>query len=97
VQYVLSLPATRDLQEITTYLAQNRTEASEEFLQDFNQRCQQLVRFPYSGRSYTELQENLRGLPLASYIILYRVVADTLEIVRVVDGRRDLRSLFEPS
>ncbi|WP_373872861.1 type II toxin-antitoxin system RelE/ParE family toxin [Microseira wollei] len=37
------------------------------------------------------------GLPLEGYIILYQVMTDRVEIVRVVNGKRDLRSLFTNS
>ena len=37
---------------------------------------------------------SLRGLPLASYIIFYRIIDDGIEIIRVVSGYRDLESLF---
>ena len=64
-------------------------------MQGFNQRCRQLASFPNIGRSYDDLQLGLRGLPLAGYIILYRVIDDGIEIVRVVNGRQDLRSLLD--
>jgi toxin ParE1/3/4 len=35
--------------------------------------------------------------PLDSYIILYRVIANGIEIVRVVSGYRNLKSLFSES
>jgi toxin ParE1/3/4 len=46
------------------------------------------------GRSYPELALQLRGIPLDGYIIFYKVTDDLTEIVRVVRGDRDLRSIF---
>ncbi len=94
-QYIISQPAIRDLEAISAYFAQVQVEAGEKFLQGFNQRCRQLASFPNIGRSYDDLQLGLRGLPLAGYIILYRVIGDGIEIVRVANGRQDLRSLFD--
>jgi toxin ParE1/3/4 len=94
-QYAISSPAIRDLESISSYFAEVNVEAGEHFLRGFRKRCQQLVNFPNIGRSYDALQTGLRGLPLDGYIILYRVVDDGLEIVRVVNGRQDLRSLFD--
>jgi toxin ParE1/3/4 len=53
------------------------------------------VSFPSIDRSYDELQVGLRGLPLEGYVILYRATDDEIEIVRVVNGRQDLGSLFD--
>jgi toxin ParE1/3/4 len=47
------------------------------------------------GRSYSHIRFDLRGIPLQSYIILYRLIDDGLEIVRVVNARQDLETLFQ--
>jgi plasmid stabilization system protein ParE len=54
-----------------------------------------LASFPGMGRRYDDLNPGLRGLPLEGYIILYRILEDGIEIVRVANGRQDLRSLFD--
>jgi toxin ParE1/3/4 len=94
-RYSISQPAIRDLESISSYFADVNVEAGEKFLQGFSKRCQQLVNFPNIGRGYDDLQANLRGLPLEGYIILYRAIDDGIEIVRVVNGRQDLESLFD--
>jgi toxin ParE1/3/4 len=96
-RYTISQPAIRDLESISAYFADVNVEAGEKFLQGFNKRCQQLVSFPSIGRSYDDLQAGLRGLPVDGYIILYRTMNDEIEIVRVVNGRQDLGSLFDRS
>ena len=94
-RYIISQPAIRDLESISSYFTDVNVDAGEKFLQGFSKRCQQLVNFPNIGRSYDDLQANLRGLPLESYIIVYRAIDDEIEIVRVVNGRQDLKSLFD--
>jgi len=47
------------------------------------------------GRSYGEIYPDLRGIPLDGYIIFYRVLDDGIEILRVVNARRDLPSIFK--
>ncbi|NER22169.1 MAG: type II toxin-antitoxin system RelE/ParE family toxin [Symploca sp. SIO1C2] len=42
------------------------------------------------GKFYTHLKPGLRGLLLMGYIIFYRVVEDSVEILRVVSGYRNL-------
>jgi toxin ParE1/3/4 len=94
-RYIISRPAIRDLESISSYFADVNVEAGEKFLQGFNRRCKQIASFPKSGRSYDDLQVGLRGLPLEGYIILYRSTDNGLEIVRVANGRQDLQSLFD--
>lgn len=96
-RYIISPAASRDLDEIADYFVGRNIEAGERLIQEFNQKCKKLVKFPNMGRSYAEIEPSLRGVPLDGYVILYRVREDSLEIVRVVSGYRDLSSLFSES
>ena len=96
-RYVINILASRDLNEIANYFAETRLEAGEQFFLKFSRKCQQLVAFPNSGKSYAQIRADLRGLPIESYIIFYRVLDDGVEILRIVSGRRNLPSLFEES
>jgi plasmid stabilization system protein ParE len=41
-----------------------------------------------------DIAKGMRGHVVAPFLILYRVEDDELLVVRIVDGRRDLNSLF---
>jgi toxin ParE1/3/4 len=94
-RYVINILATQDLKEIANYFTTHSIEAGEQFFRKFDRRCEQLINFPSIGRSYAEIYPDLRGLPLDGYIIFYRVLDDGIEILRVVNARRDLPSIFE--
>ena len=94
-RYVINILASWDLNEIADYFAENNLEAGERFFRAFNHKCQQLVAFPNSGKSYAEIRSNLRGISLEGYVIFYRVLDEGIEILRVVSGRRNFPSLFE--
>lgn len=96
-RYVINILASRDLNEIADYFAENSLEAGDLFFRDFNRKCQQLVAFPNSGKSYVKIRPDLRGLSLEGYVIFYKILDDGIEILRVVSGRRDFRTLFEES
>lgn len=96
-RYIISPAASQDLDEISDYFLRRNIEAGEQFVDSFEQKCQNLVKFPKIGRSYAEIEPTLRGVLLDSYVILYRVIEDGVEIVRVVSGYRDLESLFSES
>jgi toxin ParE1/3/4 len=86
--------AIQDLDDISDYFLERNIQAGEQLLQEFTKKCQNLAKFPTMGKSYSQIRFDLRGIPLQGYIILYRLIDDGLEIVRVVNARQDLESLF---
>ena len=92
--YLISPAASQDLDEISDHFLRRNIDAGEQFVNRFEQKCQNLVKFPNMGRSYAEIEPTLRGVPLDGYVILYRVIDEGVEIVRVVSGYRNLESLF---
>lgn len=77
-------------------IARDDPSAADRVLDAIEQRWQQLKHYPYSGVSREEIAPNLRHLVIRQYLILYRVGAETIEIVRVLHGRRKLdRSMIE--
>lgn len=95
MQYILAPAAIQDLQELTDYLADIDLESAERLLNKFENKCRYLVKFPKIGRTYSYIRPDLRGLPLNGHIIFYRLSDETLEILRVVKGNRDLEALFD--
>ncbi|MGB3651535.1 MAG: type II toxin-antitoxin system RelE/ParE family toxin [Rivularia sp. (in: cyanobacteria)] len=94
MQYVLAQEATQDLDEILDYFLSRNIDAGERFIQEFNKKCKYLTQFPNIGRSYANLDPTLRGIPVDGYILFYRVFEDTIVIVRVISGYRDLKTVF---
>lgn len=94
-RYVINALASRDLNEIADYFTENSVEAGERFFNAFNRKCQQLITFPNSGKSYAEIHPGIRGMSLEGYVIFYRILEDGIEVLRVVSGRRDFPALFE--
>ncbi|MEH2331353.1 type II toxin-antitoxin system RelE/ParE family toxin [Nostoc sp.] len=58
-RYVINILASRDINEIADYFAQTSVEAGERFFSEFNRKCQQLVAFPNSGKSYAKIRPDL--------------------------------------
>ena len=46
------------------------------------------------GTARPDLGEDLRVFSHKRYVIVYRALADGIEVLRVVDGARDYPSLF---
>ena len=53
-----------------------------------------LIENPRMGPARDDIRQGLRYLGSDTYLNLYRIVDDGVEIVRVVHGQRDLFGLF---
>jgi toxin ParE1/3/4 len=91
----ISPRASRDLEEIHDYIAQGSPRSAARFLETIERKLQTLTSFPQLGPSCEELATNLRCLPVGNYIIFYRPLDNGIEFVRVLHGRRDIKSIFE--
>jgi toxin ParE1/3/4 len=72
-QHIISPEANQDLEEIIDYFTSRNIDAGERFVDEFNKKCRYLANFPNMGRSYADIKDYLRGVPIENYIILYRV------------------------
>lgn len=88
--------ASRDIESIIDYMADGRGfDVAERFLDKINPRCRNLANFPNMRRSRDGILPSLRSFPIDSYLILYRLIEDGIEVVWVVSGYRDLDTLFD--
>jgi toxin ParE1/3/4 len=49
---------------------------------------------PKIGQARPDIGEGLRHFPMRPHLVLYRQIENGVEIMRFVDGRRDLRKLI---
>lgn len=91
---IFSGHARQDLIEIWLTIAQNDPIVADRILAEIEAKCSLLRRHPYIGRARSELLPDLRSFPRPPFVIFYRVSGQTVEIVRVLDGRRDLNAIF---
>jgi toxin ParE1/3/4 len=85
--------AEQDLVEIFWHICRDNPPAAEKFVRAVNAKCELLARQPYIGRARPDLRADLRSFPYGNYLILYRIVEDGVEIVRVVHAARNLDDL----
>ena len=86
--------ALRDLEEIQDYIAEDNPAAAARFIGFLRKTCAFLADNPHAGRARPELRPDLRSFPARRYVVFYRLLGDTLEIVNVVHGSRDIDALF---
>jgi toxin ParE1/3/4 len=82
--------AERDLVEIGNFIARDSPANAAQFVLRLEQHCSLLASHPLAGRVRDELAPGLRSLAYGRYVIFYRALDDTVEIVRVLHGARDL-------
>jgi toxin ParE1/3/4 len=93
-KYTVTARAEVDLTEIALYIADDNVEAAIYLTDRLYHEFELLADNPGAGRERSELSAGLRSFPTGNYIILYRVWAGAVSIVRVVHAARDLDEIF---
>ena len=92
--------AARDLEEICDYIDRHDSPARGEFvLERIERALQGLSEHPQRGNHPRELLDigirEYREVSFKSYRIIYRVVEDTVYVLVIADGRRDMQTLLQ--
>ena len=87
--------AEADLAEILGYLDQHNPSVAEHYATAFYEKGQALARLPEIGRGRPEIAPNLRSTLVKPYVLFYRLDGDVVQILRILHGRRDLRSIMQ--
>ncbi len=93
-RFRISQKADQDLEDIWVYHAQKDNLAADRLLALILDKFPMLAQFPEIGKARHELSKELRSFPVKPYVIFYKQVKDTIEIVRVLHQSRDIESLF---
>ena len=93
--------ARADLLEIYVMIGLEQPAAAERYFDRIEDKARLLKSQPRMGVRRSDIRPHMRMLVEAPYLILYRTDPDTdegpvrtVEIIRVVDGRRDLSGIF---
>lgn len=86
--------AEEDLIDIWIYIAQDNPVAADDLLDEIERRISLLADNPYLGPAREDIAEDCRYSPVGNYLILYRIIPNGIEVVRVVQGSRRLENLF---
>ena len=88
--------AGSDLDGIWLHIAMEAPAAADRLIDRLLERCRSLAAHPELGPARPEIAPDARMLVEGDYLILYRVNADHVDIVRLVHGARQLTGLFDP-
>ncbi len=80
--------AEEDLVDIWIYIAHDNPDAADRLLEEIDRKFVLLAENPRLGRARPDIAPEFRHWPVGNYLILYRLVTDGIEVVRVVHGAR---------
>jgi len=93
-RYLLTLRAKTDVRDIVDFIRQRNPEAAKRVRRELQDSMRRLADFPGMGHARDDLaDETVRVWAVYSYLIIYRPEQKPLEVIRVVHGARDLRTL----
>jgi plasmid stabilization system protein ParE len=81
--------AKSEFREAALYIAQDNPEAADRWIEAVDQRLLHAAEVPYAGRQIPEWErEDLREVILGRFRLMYRVTAESIQILRVAEGHR---------
>jgi len=89
--------AEKDLDNIWDYIEESSSSQVQaaNFLRQLFLKLETLAQNPYIGRTRDELLPGLRSFPFKNYLIFYFPLKKGIDVVRVLDGRRDIERIFQ--
>jgi toxin ParE1/3/4 len=92
--YGFSEDANADLKEICAYLELQDPKFASKLFDRIRHKCRLVADFPGIGKSHAELIPGLRGFVVNDYVVFYIVIGESVQVLRIVNGYRDLEKIF---
>lgn len=92
---VIRPQALRDLDDIFDYIAEASLDRAISFIKRLYDQMEKLASNPGIGRCRDELWSGLRSFPYGNYLIFYLPLDNGVDVVRVLNGARDIEVLFQ--
>ncbi|MGC1778648.1 MAG: type II toxin-antitoxin system RelE/ParE family toxin [Xanthobacteraceae bacterium] len=86
--------ARRSREDLDYYVGVAGRHTAEKILREMAEVIALIEDHPFAGRARNEVRPGLRSFAVTPHVIFYRIVNDTPEIVRVLDGRQDIEEKF---
>ena len=92
---VIRPQALTDLDDIFDYIAEDSLDRAIGFIRKLYGQMGKVAASPGIGRRRDALLLGLRSVPYGNYLIFYILLDDGIDVVRVLNGARDLEALFQ--
>ncbi len=94
MSYRLLPEAISDIESIVLTIAADNSVAAQRWYDRLVKTFETLGAMPEMGAPRFDVRPNMRLFPIGNYLILYRAIEDSAQIVRVVHGAREWQDLF---
>lgn len=88
--------ALSDLEGISAYIAADNPARAASFILELEEKAYRIATAPTAYRARDDIAPGLRMAVKGSYVILFRVREDRIEIARILHGARDLPNIIGP-
>jgi toxin ParE1/3/4 len=86
--------ALSDLDDIFDYIAEDSLNRAAGFIKKLYEQMGKVADNPSIGRRRDRLLPGLRSFPYGNYLIFYIPIDNGVDVVRVLNGARDIEALF---
>lgn len=94
--YVISKKAISDLEEIWLYTVDKWSiEQADRYYNLLFDEIDFICKNPSTGRPMDDIRKNYRAAKVKSHLIFYKVENDTVQIVRILHERMDIKSRLD--
>lgn len=88
---VFSPAAEADLEQIWRYTAETRNaDQADQYVRRIHGSCIELATGRRKGRSLADIRAGYQKLSIGSHFIVYRIVGETIDVVRILHQRMDI-------
>jgi toxin ParE1/3/4 len=92
---IITYLAKADIKSIWKEIARHRDSATaNRMTATILDLCRSHAQFPETGQARDDLASGLRSFPVSPYVVFFRPSDDTIKVMRVLHGRRDIRRIM---
>lgn len=82
-----------DLLDIWAFISEDNLAAADKVVRQLDDRSHELLDHPKMGLARNDVAKGMRHIVMSSYLILYRIVGEDIEVVRYLHGARNIFSI----
>jgi toxin ParE1/3/4 len=94
MKFSIKAAAQRDLREIAAYVARDNPGRAISYIAELNRQIRTAAERPLSFPARDEWRKGLRSALHGQYHVIFEIADETVVILRIVHGARDIGSLF---
>ena len=90
---IIVASARQDFSDLFDYIARDKPIAAANWVDKIEEKCKLLATTPEFGEVRLKFGKDIRSSTVGRYVIFYRPIENGIEVLRVIAGDRDIRSL----